>query len=191
MELLRRSVKYKAVDVHWHDPATSFVEAVMSRAGREARCDWVEAAWRRGARFDAWSELLPTKRPGAHAAQEVGIDLAAIAPDTSFDPIQRHAVGATCPPACPRASSRWSAAAPPKAPHDARLHLRRLHRLRRLPGARCRQRAGRAAHSGRGTRGRFSCPLGRRRTARTVVPCPPSAKERIARCLIPACSGCA
>ena len=50
MQLLRNSVKYRAVDVHWHDPATSFVEAVMSRAGREAAA-WVETAWRRGARF--------------------------------------------------------------------------------------------------------------------------------------------
>ncbi|MFR0868274.1 MAG: radical SAM protein, partial [Adlercreutzia sp.] len=55
--LLKRSVKYKAVDVHYHDPATSFVEAVMSRGGREV-ADWVEAAWRRGARFDAWTELF-------------------------------------------------------------------------------------------------------------------------------------
>ena len=42
--LLKRSVKYKAVDVHYHDPATSFVEAVMSRGGREAAA-WVEEAW--------------------------------------------------------------------------------------------------------------------------------------------------
>ena len=81
--LLRRSVKYKAVDVHWHDPETSFIEAVMSRAGREA-ADWVEAAWRRGARFDAWSELF-REEAWRDAAQEVGIDVAALA-ETSFDP---------------------------------------------------------------------------------------------------------
>lgn len=49
--LLKRSVKYKAVDMHYHDPATSFVEAVM-RPRRPLR--WptgIEAAWRRGARF--------------------------------------------------------------------------------------------------------------------------------------------
>ncbi len=80
--LLRRSVKYKAVDVHWHDPATSFVEAVMSRAGREAAA-WVEAAWRRGARFDAWSELF-REDAWREAAREVGIDPAAIA-ETSHD----------------------------------------------------------------------------------------------------------
>ncbi len=81
--LLRRSVKYKAVDVHWHDPATSFVEAVMSRGGRETAA-WVEAAWRRGARFDAWSELF-REEAWREAAAEVGIDPVAIA-ETSFDP---------------------------------------------------------------------------------------------------------
>ena len=80
--LLRRSVKYKAVDVHWHDPATSSIEAVMSRGGREAAA-WVEAAWRRGARFDAWTELF-REDAWAEAAAEVGIDPAAIA-QASFE----------------------------------------------------------------------------------------------------------
>ncbi len=81
VNLLRHSVKYKAVDVHWHDPATSFVEAVMSRAGREAAA-WVEAAWRRGARFDAWTECF---QPEAwrEAAREVGLDPDVIA-QTSY-----------------------------------------------------------------------------------------------------------
>lgn len=75
--LLKRSVKYKAVDVHYHDPATSFVEAVMSRGGREV-ADWVEAAWRRGARFDAWTELF-NEGAWTGAAGELGLDPAAIA----------------------------------------------------------------------------------------------------------------
>ena len=75
--LLKRSVKYKAVDVHYHDPATSFVEAVMSRGGREV-ADWVEAAWRRGARFDAWTELF-NEEAWTAAAEELGLDPAAIA----------------------------------------------------------------------------------------------------------------
>ena len=80
--ILRRSVKYKAVDVHWHDPETSFIEAVMSRGGREAAA-WVEAAWRRGARFDAWTELF-CEDAWREAAKEVGIDPEAIA-ETSYD----------------------------------------------------------------------------------------------------------
>ena len=77
VNLLRNSVKYKAVDIHWHDPATSFVEAVMSRGGRQA-ADWVEAAWRRGARFDAWTELF-LEDAWRRAASDVGIDPAEIA----------------------------------------------------------------------------------------------------------------
>ena len=77
VNLLRNSVKYKAVDIHWHDPATSFVEAVMSRGGRQA-ADWVEAAWRRGARFDAWTELF-LEDAWRSAASDVGIDPAEIA----------------------------------------------------------------------------------------------------------------
>ncbi|WP_225749344.1 TIGR03960 family B12-binding radical SAM protein [Paraeggerthella sp. Marseille-Q4926] len=77
VNLLRNSIKYRAIDVHWHDPSTSFVEAVMSRAGREAAA-WVEAAWRRGARFDAWTEHF-NAQAWRDAAQEVGIDPEAIA----------------------------------------------------------------------------------------------------------------
>ncbi len=77
VNLLRHSVKYKAVDVRWHDPETSFVEAVMSRGGREAAA-WVEAAWKRGARFDAWTECFD-EQAWRDAAVECGIDPAAIA----------------------------------------------------------------------------------------------------------------
>lgn len=45
INLLRSSVKYRAVDVHWHEPDVSLVEAMMSRGGREV-CDVVETAWR-------------------------------------------------------------------------------------------------------------------------------------------------
>ena len=57
VNLLRHSVKYRAITINWHDPKTSFVEAVMSRGGREVAA-LVEEAWRRGARFDAWTECF-------------------------------------------------------------------------------------------------------------------------------------
>ncbi|MEA5020695.1 MAG: TIGR03960 family B12-binding radical SAM protein [Gordonibacter sp.] len=77
VSILRRSVRYRAVDVNWHDPQTSSIEAVMSRAGREAAA-WVEAAWRRGARFDAWTECF-SETAWREAAIETGIDPQAIA----------------------------------------------------------------------------------------------------------------
>ena len=81
VNLLRHSVKYRAITVSWHDPKTSFVEAVMSRSGREAS-DLVEAAWRRGARFDAWSECF-LEDAWRDAADELGIDVQAVA-QTSY-----------------------------------------------------------------------------------------------------------
>ncbi|MBQ9043974.1 MAG: TIGR03960 family B12-binding radical SAM protein [Eggerthellaceae bacterium] len=81
VNLLRHSVKYRAVSVSWHDPKTSFVEAVMSRSGREA-ADLVEGAWRRGARFDAWSECF-REDAWRDAAAELGIDVDAVA-QTSY-----------------------------------------------------------------------------------------------------------
>lgn len=83
VDLLRRSVKYRAVDVSYHDPKSSFVEAVMSRGGREV-ADLVEGAWRRGARFDAWTELFDGQA-WRDAAAELGLDLEAIA-QTTYDP---------------------------------------------------------------------------------------------------------
>ena len=64
IDLLRRSVKYRAVDVHWHEPDVSLVEAMMSRGGREV-ADVVETAWRAGARFDAWTDGRPRAKRAA------------------------------------------------------------------------------------------------------------------------------
>ncbi|MEG0758295.1 MAG: B12-binding domain-containing radical SAM protein, partial [Raoultibacter sp.] len=80
VNLLRSSVKYRAVDVHWHDPSTSFIEAVMSRGGRECAA-WVERAWERGARFDAWSECF-NREAWSQASEELGLDPESIAHQT-------------------------------------------------------------------------------------------------------------
>ncbi|MEG1746114.1 MAG: TIGR03960 family B12-binding radical SAM protein [Raoultibacter sp.] len=82
VNLLRSSVRTRAIDVNWHDPSTSFVEAVMSRGGRECS-DWVEQAWKRGARFDAWSECF-NATAWRDAAQAVGLDTASVA-QTTYD----------------------------------------------------------------------------------------------------------
>ena len=54
-QLLLKSVKNRAVRVHYHDAETSLLEAALSRGGRDLAPVIVEA-WRRGARFDAWTE---------------------------------------------------------------------------------------------------------------------------------------
>lgn len=77
INLLRSSVKYRAVDVHWHEPDVSLVEAMMSRGGREV-CDVVETAWRHGARFDAWTEFFSLDTWRA-ACEECGVDMEGIA----------------------------------------------------------------------------------------------------------------
>lgn len=81
VNLLRHSVKYRAISISWHDPKTSFVEAIMSRGGREASY-LVEAAWKRGARFDAWSEHF-NEQAWRDAAQELRFDVDAAA-QTSY-----------------------------------------------------------------------------------------------------------
>ena len=78
--LLKRSLKSRAIDVHYHDPATSFVEAVMSRGGREVSSLVLEA-WKRGARFDAWTELFNSEA-WESAAEMLGINPAAVAQAT-------------------------------------------------------------------------------------------------------------
>lgn len=47
----------QGVEIRNHDPAETIVEGVISRSGREA-ADVIEEAWRRGARFDGWSETI-------------------------------------------------------------------------------------------------------------------------------------
>lgn len=77
VELLKRSVRYKAIQVNYHDPKTSLIEAVMSRGGRHT-ADLLERAWRHGARFDAWTEHFD-EDAWARAAEEVGIDMGGVA----------------------------------------------------------------------------------------------------------------
>lgn len=45
----------KGVEFNWHEPQVSFLEAVFARGDRKV-ADVLEAAWRRGCRFDGWSD---------------------------------------------------------------------------------------------------------------------------------------
>uniref|UniRef100_UPI003A8D147E TIGR03960 family B12-binding radical SAM protein n=1 Tax=Senegalimassilia anaerobia TaxID=1473216 RepID=UPI003A8D147E len=81
-QLLIHSVRNRAVRVHYHDADTSLIEAVLSRGGRDLS-GVIMGAWRRGARFDAWTEQFDLAR-WEDAAREEGIDLRAVA-QTPFE----------------------------------------------------------------------------------------------------------
>lgn len=75
--LLRESMPRKGVELSWHDADVSRLEAVLARGGRTvARA--IEAAWRAGAVFDAWTERFSYARWEA-AFAAVGVDAAALA----------------------------------------------------------------------------------------------------------------
>ena len=67
----------RGIDLRYHDFASSFLEAVLSRGGREVTPLILEAH-RRGARFDAWSEQFHLAT-WEEAAAAVGVDLRATA----------------------------------------------------------------------------------------------------------------
>jgi radical SAM superfamily enzyme YgiQ (UPF0313 family) len=73
VRLLRDSRMHKGIDLHWHDPATSMLEAVLARGGRDI-APLIEAAWQEGARFDAWTEQFQLDN-WLRAADTCGIDL--------------------------------------------------------------------------------------------------------------------
>ena len=61
VKLLREAITTKTVTYNWHDPDTSFLEAVLARGDRRM-CKVLEAAWRKGAKLDAWEEYFSLER---------------------------------------------------------------------------------------------------------------------------------
>lgn len=59
--LLKDGCRSNGVEFSWNDPKDSFVEAVLSRGDRRV-ANAVYEAWRRGAKFDAWSEYFSHQR---------------------------------------------------------------------------------------------------------------------------------
>lgn len=80
VSVIRQHLRYRAIALSYHEPKTSLLEAVMSRGGREVG-DLVLEAWRRGARFDAWTEMFDGNAWNK-AAQAVGVDMRTIAQTT-------------------------------------------------------------------------------------------------------------
>jgi len=61
VKLLRGAITAKAVTYNWHDGGTSFLEAVLARGDRRLG-RVLEAAFRRGAHLDAWSDCFDLNR---------------------------------------------------------------------------------------------------------------------------------
>jgi len=72
--LLRDNCRAAGIEFSWNDPRDSFIEAVLSRGDRTVGKALYEA-WRRGAKFDAWSEYFDAGR-WAEAFEAAGIDAA-------------------------------------------------------------------------------------------------------------------
>lgn len=75
--VLRDALPRKGVDLSFHDPEVSFLEGAMARGGREMSAV-IEAAWRGGAVFDAWTERFSLRR-WLDAFEACGVDPVALA----------------------------------------------------------------------------------------------------------------
>ncbi|MCL2126344.1 MAG: TIGR03960 family B12-binding radical SAM protein [Oscillospiraceae bacterium] len=59
--LVRDALRTKAITYSWHSPEQGLIEAALSRGDRRMG-RVIEAAWRLGARLDAWSEFFSVER---------------------------------------------------------------------------------------------------------------------------------
>ena len=75
-EQLRRRRRLRAVELKCHDIEASLLEGVLARGDRRVAAA-IELAWRRGARFDSWSDRF---QPDLwwQALEEAGIDVSRI-----------------------------------------------------------------------------------------------------------------
>lgn len=62
VNLLRDALKRdKSITYNWHDPHTSYLEAIFSRGDRRL-ADVLEWAWQHGAKMDSWTEYFDYQR---------------------------------------------------------------------------------------------------------------------------------
>lgn len=62
VNLLRDALRRdKSITYNWHDPETSYLEAIFSRGDRRL-ADVLEYAWAHGAKLDSWSEYFDFQR---------------------------------------------------------------------------------------------------------------------------------
>lgn len=69
---LREQLKGRKLVFRWSEPEMSFIEAVLARGDRRLS-QVIEEAWRKGCRFDSWSEHFQFRR-WQEAFQQVGLD---------------------------------------------------------------------------------------------------------------------
>ena len=72
VNLLRENIRARNVTYNWHDPDTSFVEAVLSRGDRRI-ADVIEHVWRHGGNLEAWGDYFSFER-WMNAFQACGVD---------------------------------------------------------------------------------------------------------------------
>lgn len=72
IELLRRGLSGRGLEVSWNDPRESLIEAALSRGDRRL-ADVVQRAWELGAKFDAWQDQFAFGA-WAQAFAEAGLD---------------------------------------------------------------------------------------------------------------------
>ncbi len=72
VELLRSSMRAKAITYNWHAPDTSFMEAVLSRGDRRIGSVIYEV-WKNGGKLDSWSDYFSFER-WMNAFKTCGID---------------------------------------------------------------------------------------------------------------------
>lgn len=77
VQMLKGARLHRGIDLHWHDPSASMIEAAFSR-GDESLALLGIKAWEFGARFDAWSEHFDLSLWEA-AAASLGMDLSTLA----------------------------------------------------------------------------------------------------------------
>lgn len=72
VKLLRETMTARAITYNWHDPETSFIEAVLSRGDRRIG-EVIYEVWRNGGRMDSWSEGFSLQR-WMNAFEACGVD---------------------------------------------------------------------------------------------------------------------
>ncbi|MCX7426598.1 MAG: TIGR03960 family B12-binding radical SAM protein [Planctomycetia bacterium] len=92
-QYLRTRRRSRSIDLKYHDVESSLLEGIVSRGDRRVG-EAIELAWRRGARFDAWSEHLRTDI-WWQALAEAGVDVHATLhqPRTPEQPLPWEHVG--------------------------------------------------------------------------------------------------